>query len=94
MLSHLDQPASLASTTTAKLPGTVYLGNYASNDPTNILYSVDAGGPAISSSDGGPDWAADTSSSPSAYVSGQGGTADEIILTVHGRCAACRVTNA
>ncbi|WP_158604491.1 PKD domain-containing protein [Nocardioides mangrovicus] len=66
----------LASTATGKLPGTVYLGRYASNSPTNVLYRVDAGGPAITSSDGGPDWAADSSASPSPYLSGQTSTAD------------------
>ncbi|WP_240137682.1 malectin domain-containing carbohydrate-binding protein [Salinigranum salinum] len=32
-----------------------------------VVYRVNAGGTSIASSDGGPDWAADTSSSPSSY---------------------------
>jgi PKD repeat protein len=58
--------AAPASTSTAGLPGTVYLGGSKSTAPTNVLYRVDTGGPAIQSLDSGPDWAAD-SSDPSPY---------------------------
>ncbi len=58
--------AAPASTSTAGLPGTVYLGGSKSTSPTNVLYRVDTGGPAIQSLDSGPDWAAD-SSDPSPY---------------------------
>ena len=51
---------------TARLPGTVYLGGSKAPAATNVLYRVDAGGPAIQSLDSGPDWAADTSD-PSPY---------------------------
>ena len=55
-----------ASTRTGSLPGTVYLGGSKSTAPTNVLYRVDTGGPAIQALDSGPDWAAD-SSDPSPY---------------------------
>jgi PKD repeat protein len=47
--------------TTATLPGTVYLAGSKGTGQTNVLYRVDAGGPAIQSFDAGPDWAADNS---------------------------------
>ncbi|PPA58678.1 malectin domain-containing carbohydrate-binding protein [Micromonospora chalcea] len=52
-------------TTTATLPGNVYQAGLP--QPTNVLYRVNAGGWSIAATDGGPDWAADTSSSPSPY---------------------------
>ncbi|CCH79203.1 conserved hypothetical protein [Nostocoides japonicum T1-X7] len=54
--------STLASTATATLPGTVYLGSSAGGaGATNVLYRVDAGGSAVQSTDTGPDWLADTS---------------------------------
>ena len=53
--------------TSNSLPATVYLaGSRAVGSSSNVLYRVDAGGPAIQSLDSGPDWSADTSD-PSAY---------------------------
>ncbi len=58
---------NLAPTNTGQLPGSVYLGRLASNGPTNVLYRVDAGGPQIDSSDGGPAWAEDDSANQSPF---------------------------
>jgi PKD repeat protein len=55
-----------ASTTVAGLPGNAYLAGSKGTGPTNVLYRVDAGGPAIQALDNGPDWAADTTD-PSPY---------------------------
>ncbi|WP_174536717.1 malectin domain-containing carbohydrate-binding protein [Micromonospora chalcea] len=52
-------------TTTATLPGNVYQAGLP--QPTNVLYRVNAGGSSVASTDGGPDWAADSNSSPSPY---------------------------
>jgi PKD repeat protein len=50
--------------TTAALPSNVYLaGQLPDSTNTNILYRVNAGGPAIQASDNGPDWSADQASS-------------------------------
>lgn len=64
------------STSVGKLPGAVYLGDLSTNGQSNILYRVDAGGPAVGAGDGGPDWAEDTSSNPSRYRNSQGNAAD------------------
>jgi PKD domain/Malectin domain len=54
----------LASTNTGSLPGTVYLGgSRAAGANGNVLYRVDAGGPAVQSLDNGPDWSADNDAS-------------------------------
>lgn len=52
-------------TTTAALPGNIYQAGLP--QPTNVLYRVNAGGSSVASTDGGPDWAADSNSSPSPY---------------------------
>ena len=53
-----------ASTTTPSLPANVYTaGELPTSTNTNVLYRVDAGGPAISAIDNGPDWMADQSDS-------------------------------
>jgi hypothetical protein len=52
-------------TTTASLPGDVYRAGVPV--PTNVLYRVNAGGPAVAASDNGPDWAVDDGGTPSAY---------------------------
>jgi Malectin domain len=52
-----------ASTATASLPGTVYETGQFANAHPEVLYRVDAGGPAIQATDGGPDWIADNGSS-------------------------------
>ncbi|MGA8247953.1 MAG: PKD domain-containing protein [Nocardioides sp.] len=67
---------TMASTTTGQLPGSVYLGNLASNGQTNVLYRVDAGGPAIESTDGGPNWSEDDAASRSQYNNQQSNMAD------------------
>ena len=60
-------------TTTASLPGNVYRAGVPA--PTNVLYRVNAGGPLVASTDSGPDWAADTSGSPSPYHNAGSSTA-------------------
>ncbi|MFG1951263.1 malectin domain-containing carbohydrate-binding protein [Micromonospora sp. NPDC048830] len=52
-------------TTTAGLPGTVYRAGVPA--PTNVLYRVNAGGPAVLAADNGPDWSADDGGNPSPY---------------------------
>ncbi|QKE85805.1 PKD domain-containing protein [Arthrobacter sp. NEB 688] len=47
------------ATTTPTLPATVYDGRGGLGSATNVLYRVNAGGPAIGSGDTGPDWSAD-----------------------------------
>jgi hypothetical protein len=67
-----------ASTTTAALPANVYeAGELPTSSNTNVLYRVDAGGPAIAATDNGPDWMADQSSSDpgAAYHNNQSNTA-------------------
>jgi hypothetical protein len=54
---------SLASTATGQLPGTVYLGRLAANGQSNV-YRVDAGGPEIDATDGGPNWSEDDGAQP------------------------------
>ena len=66
---------ALPSVTTASLPANVYLaGQLPSSATSNVLYRVNAAGGAISSTDTGPDWAADTSD-PSPYRNSGSGTA-------------------
>ncbi|MGZ6753985.1 MAG: PKD domain-containing protein, partial [Nocardioides sp.] len=49
--------SNTASTSTGSLPGNVYVG--APLAASNVLYRVNAGGPAVASVDNGPDWASD-----------------------------------
>ncbi|GAA2354529.1 hypothetical protein Cme02nite_47630 [Catellatospora methionotrophica] len=60
------------ATTVATLPGNVYRAGVPV--PTNVLYRVNAGGPAVASTDSGPDWA-DDGGSPSAYHNNVSNTA-------------------
>ncbi|MDG4802136.1 malectin domain-containing carbohydrate-binding protein [Micromonospora sp. WMMD980] len=55
-------------TTSATLPGNVYQAGVPK--PTNVLYRVNAGGPAVAATDGGPDWAVDDGGNPSPYHNG------------------------
>ncbi len=56
----LDGGAAPQAPDTGALPGNVYLAsNPGSTGPANVLYRVNAGGPALQSIDSGPDWAAD-----------------------------------
>jgi Malectin domain/PKD domain len=67
-----------ASETTASLPANVYeAGELPTSNNTNVLYRVDAGGPAIAATDNGPDWMADQSSTDPgfAYHNNQSNTA-------------------
>jgi PKD repeat protein len=59
-----------ASTGTSNLPGAVYLAGATGTGTTNVLYRVNAGGPAVQAIDGGPDWAADDSDPSSVRNSG------------------------
>ncbi len=60
---------------TGTLPGNVYLAGRRTTTDTNVLYRVNAAGPALQASDGGPDWSADTAESPSPYLGGATATA-------------------
>ncbi|MFU8873295.1 malectin domain-containing carbohydrate-binding protein [Micromonospora sp. SL4-19] len=51
------------STATKGLPGNVYQAGRAAK--TEVLYRVNAGGPALTATDGGPDWAGDSATAPS-----------------------------
>ncbi|MFI7304371.1 malectin domain-containing carbohydrate-binding protein [Micromonospora aurantiaca] len=61
----LDGGSTPHSTSTKGLPGNVYQAGRAAQ--TEVLYRVNAGGPAIPATDGGPDWAADSATEPSPY---------------------------
>ncbi|WP_431943584.1 malectin domain-containing carbohydrate-binding protein [Micromonospora marina] len=61
----LDGGSAPHSTSTKGLPGDVYQAGRAAQ--TEVLYRVNAGGPAIPATDGGPDWAADSATAPSPY---------------------------
>lgn len=54
-----------ASKNSGSLPGNVYIG--APLSASGVLYRVNAGGAALASVDNGPDWAADTSATPSPF---------------------------
>jgi hypothetical protein len=55
---------TVPSKATASLPANVFLAGQLPNANTsNVLYRVDAGGPAVGAIDNGPDWAADASDS-------------------------------
>jgi PKD repeat protein len=69
-------------TTTGVLPGNVYLAGSAQPTNPNILYRVDAGGPALPSLDDGPSWAEDDNALTST-LHNTGGTA-----TSYSCCAA------
>jgi len=60
----LSGGAPAASDRTPGLPGDVWLGGARSVDQGNVLYRVNAGGPALDGIDGGPAWMADDSSNP------------------------------
>jgi PKD repeat protein len=60
---------------TGTLPSTVYqLGASGSALGSPVLYRVNAGGPQVQATDGGPNWAADTSATPSPFLSGDTAT--------------------
>ena len=61
-----------ASKSTGSLPGNVYIASPNAN--ASVLYRVNAGGAAIVATDGGPDWAVDTTATPSS-LHNTGGTA-------------------
>jgi PKD repeat protein len=57
-------------------PNTVFVaGGKAAQGNSNVLYRIDAGGPAIQSIDNGPDWSADSDAHPSALHNGGSNTA-------------------
>jgi len=58
-----DEGYNTASKSTGSLPGNVYVASPNSN--ADVLHRVNAGGSVIAATDGGPDWAVDTSGSPS-----------------------------
>ncbi|WFE32791.1 malectin domain-containing carbohydrate-binding protein [Micromonospora sp. WMMD975] len=61
----LDGGNAPHSTSTKGLPGDIYQAGRAAQ--TEVLYRVNAGGPAIPATDGGPDWAADSTTAPSPH---------------------------
>jgi PKD repeat protein len=58
----LAEGTPLASSATPGLPGTVYLAGTPAPkvDPATVLYRIDAGGPTVNATDGGPNWASDS----------------------------------
>ncbi|MDQ3628777.1 MAG: PKD domain-containing protein [Actinomycetota bacterium] len=63
-----DNGRDLASTATGRLPGTALIGG--SDTSSGILYRINAGGPAIGSTDSGPDWSADNGADSTLRTSG------------------------
>ncbi len=60
-----------AAANDAGSPNTVFVaGGKPSQTNSNVLYRIDAGGPAIQSNDSGPDWAADSDAHPSSLHNG------------------------
>jgi hypothetical protein len=66
----LASGASVPSTATPALPAKVFLAGNTSGTNTNVLFRVNAAGPALASLDGGPDWAADTASTSTLHNTG------------------------
>jgi PKD repeat protein len=63
--------SAIPNAATGTLPGTVYqIGQPSSTASDPVLYRVNAGGPLIPATDGGPNWAADTDVAPSSNHSG------------------------
>ena len=67
---------ALPSVATPALPASVFMSGPMGSNSSDVLYRVDAGGPALQSIDGGPDWSGDTSASPSPYHNAGSNTAD------------------
>jgi hypothetical protein len=63
----LADGTQLPANDTGSLPGEVYLAGGAGGSGSPVLYRVNAGGAAVVSLDGGPDWAADSSTTPSPF---------------------------
>jgi hypothetical protein len=75
---------AVASAATPSLPGTVFETGQFANAHPEVLYRIDAGGPALQAIDGGPDWKADTTD-PSPYrVSGSNTAGYNPVATVDG----------
>ena len=68
-----SEGTNTASKSTGSLPGNVYVA--APGSPDAVLYRVNAGGSAITATDGGPNWAVDTSATPSSLHNTGGSTA-------------------
>ncbi len=68
-----SEGSNTASKSIGALPGSVYVASPGLN--ADILYRVNAGGSAITATDGGPDWAVDTSATPSSLHNTGGTTA-------------------
>lgn len=65
----LQGGAPRSSTVASALPGTVYQAGGLGDTAGDVLYRLNAGGPAVPATDGGPRWAADDADS-SAYRAG------------------------
>jgi PKD repeat protein len=74
-----DTGYNIASTQAGSLPGSVYVASPVNN--TNVLYRVNAGGALVAATDGGPDWAVDTSAAPSPLHNTGSSTATQSALT-------------
>jgi hypothetical protein len=57
-------------TTTPQLPGTLYVGQAPVPPTSEVLFRVNAGGPAVPALDGGPTWQADTATTSPYRTSG------------------------
>ena len=68
-----SEGTNTASKSIGSLPGNVYVASPNSNAET--MYRVNAGGSAITATDGGPDWAVDTSATPSSLHNSGSSTA-------------------
>ena len=72
-LNYFQASVQDGSGTTGGVSQTVVLDyDPGGGETENVVYRVNAGGPAVAASDGGPDWSADTDSSPSQYVNVDG----------------------
>ncbi|HRK46898.1 MAG TPA: PKD domain-containing protein, partial [Nocardioides sp.] len=67
-----------ASKSTGSLPGNIYVG--APLAASNVLYRINAGGAAVTSTDTGPDWASDNSATSTFHNTGSS-TASQSALT-------------
>ena len=61
------------------LPSDVYLGGSSAGAATNVLYRVNAGGPAVGAVDNGPDWAADDAATSAYRNSGSNSASYDMI---------------
>src|SRR5262249_43442962 len=73
-----DSGYNIASTSAGSLPGNLYIASPFS--ASDVLYRVNAGGAAVASTDGGPDWVSDNSATSPFHNTGSS-TATQSALT-------------